>query len=136
MDDVVFQIVVPLRIFFMLFYFNSHHQLPNFEKQNLLYKQHWKVSLLGAIDVAVSIRNGDMDDGWTTARMILAGVPLSEPHLQDRLAKLANFERKSLKEGKLPISESFYVMGTADPTGLLKANEVCVILYVDYLVSC
>ncbi|XP_071911032.1 probable RNA-dependent RNA polymerase 5 isoform X1 [Coffea arabica] len=76
----------------------------------------------------VSIRNGDMDDGWTTARMILAGVPLSEPHLQDRLAKLANFERRSLKKGKLPISESFYVMGTADPTGLLKANEVCVIL--------
>lgn len=76
----------------------------------------------------VAIRNEDIDDCGTTARMLLAGVPISEPHIQDRLAKLANFERKVLKDGKLPISESFYLMGTADPTGLLNPNEVCVIL--------
>ncbi|KAL3535694.1 hypothetical protein ACH5RR_004155 [Cinchona calisaya] len=76
----------------------------------------------------VAITNREWDDGGTAARMISAGVPLNEPHLQDRLAKLANNERKSLGEGKLPVKESFYLMGTADPTGMLQANEVCVIL--------
>lgn len=101
----------------------------------LTYIQRIKVLLLDAFNVSVAIRNGESDDNGTTARMISAGVPLSGPHLQDRLAKLVNFERNSLKEGKLPISESFYLMGTVDPTGLLKANEVCVILYVGYLCS-
>ena len=63
-------------------------------------------------------------------KMILSGVPLKEPYLQYRLSELKKKAGKRLKAGKLPISESFYLMGTADPTGELKSDEVCVILYV------
>jgi RNA-dependent RNA polymerase len=41
-------------------------------------------------------------------------------------------EKKSLKGGKIPVPESYYLMGTADPTGLLESDEVCIILYVCY----
>ncbi|KAF8393438.1 hypothetical protein HHK36_021682 [Tetracentron sinense] len=37
-------------------------------------------------------------------------------------------ERKGLKGGKIPVSECYYLMGTADPTGLLSSDEVCIIL--------
>lgn len=84
---------------------------------------------------AVASINGELDDDSTALRMISAGVPLSEPHLQDRLSKLVNLERTKLKQGKLPISESFYLIGTADPTGILNSNEVCVILYVDLFIT-
>ncbi|KAI3862223.1 hypothetical protein MKW92_002363, partial [Papaver armeniacum] len=47
---------------------------------------------------------------------------------QARLSVLMRTELKSLKEGKLPMNDSYYLMGTADPTGILKPNQVCVIL--------
>lgn len=74
--------------------------------------------------------HGEIDDNFTTMRMILSGIPLNEPYLKHGLSYFANKERKGLKKGKLPISESFNLMGTADPTGLLNRDEVCVILYV------
>ncbi|KAG7641366.1 Malic enzyme N-terminal domain [Arabidopsis suecica] len=74
-----------------------------------------------------AINYGDMDD-QNTAEMILFGIPLDEPHLKDRLYILLNTEKNALKEGRLPITESYYLMGTVDPTGKLKKNEVCVIL--------
>ncbi|KAL3532522.1 hypothetical protein ACH5RR_006043 [Cinchona calisaya] len=78
----------------------------------------------------VAVNNEECDDAGSAIRMMLAGIPLTEPHLQKRLSELANTERSLLMEGKLPITESFYVMGTADPTAkrLLNPNEVCVIL--------
>lgn len=79
---------------------------------------------------AAALNHGEIDDDFTVARMILSGVPLYEPYLQYRLSELAKEERKALKGGKLPICESFYLMGTTDPTGILKSQEVCVILYV------
>jgi RNA-dependent RNA polymerase len=94
----------------------------------LFHKKHF---FYGNFVHAVAIINGEMDNDSTTARMISSGMPLSEPYLQDRLSWMVNTERTKLKEGKLPISESFYLMGTADPTGVLKNNEVCVVLYVD-----
>jgi RNA-dependent RNA polymerase len=39
-------------------------------------------------------------------------------------------EQKSPGGGKLPVPECYYLMGTADPTGILESDEVCVILYV------
>jgi len=69
----------------------------------------------------------DMEDS-ISVRMILSGVPLEDAYLQSRLAIMAQQERKGLKEGKLPISDCFYLMGTTDPTGKLRSNEVCVIL--------
>ncbi|KAE9464447.1 hypothetical protein C3L33_03610, partial [Rhododendron williamsianum] len=75
-----------------------------------------------------ALNHGEIDDDFTVARMILSGVPLNEPYLQHRLSFLAKEERKALKGGRLPIRESFYLMGTTDPTGILESHEVCVIL--------
>ncbi|XP_052180975.1 probable RNA-dependent RNA polymerase 5 [Diospyros lotus] len=76
----------------------------------------------------VALNHGEIDNEFSVARMILSGIPLNEPSLQHQLSTLANGEKKGLKTGRLPISESFYLMGTADPTGVLNADEVCVIL--------
>ncbi|XP_051223739.1 probable RNA-dependent RNA polymerase 3 isoform X1 [Lolium perenne] len=69
----------------------------------------------------------DMEDSMS-ARMLLSGVPLEDAYLQSRLATMSQLERKGIKEGKLPINDCFYLMGTTDPTGKLRPNEVCVIL--------
>uniref|UniRef100_A0A0D9UXX7 RNA-dependent RNA polymerase n=1 Tax=Leersia perrieri TaxID=77586 RepID=A0A0D9UXX7_9ORYZ len=69
----------------------------------------------------------DMEDSMSV-RMILSGIPLEESYLQFRLAIMAKQERKGIKQGKIPIDECYYLMGTTDPTGTLKPNEVCVIL--------
>ncbi|GAB4852644.1 hypothetical protein Ancab_016859 [Ancistrocladus abbreviatus] len=76
----------------------------------------------------VALDHGEIDDDFTVTRMILSGIPLDEPFLQYRLSIFAKEERKSLKAGKLPITDSFYVMGTADPTGTMNSDEVCVIV--------
>ncbi|KAL9362556.1 hypothetical protein Peur_045341 [Populus x canadensis] len=75
----------------------------------------------------VALNYGDMDDN-IVATMIGCGIPLEEPYLQHRLSILMKEEKKSLKGGKLPVPESYYLMGTADPTGLLESDEVCIIL--------
>ncbi|KAK4391719.1 putative RNA-dependent RNA polymerase 5 [Sesamum angolense] len=69
-----------------------------------------------------------LEVGLVARRMISSGIPLSEPYLQHCLSSLESGEKIKLKQGKLPVSESFYLMGTADPTGVLKNHEVCVIL--------
>ncbi|KAL6838695.1 hypothetical protein ACP4OV_031409 [Aristida adscensionis] len=69
----------------------------------------------------------NMEDSMSE-RMIHSGIPLEEPYLRSRLNFMAKQERTGLKEGKLPIDECYYLMGTTDPTGTLKPNEVCVIL--------
>ncbi|XP_024015999.1 probable RNA-dependent RNA polymerase 5 isoform X2 [Eutrema salsugineum] len=74
-----------------------------------------------------ALNHGDMDD-QNAAQMILVGIPLDEPHLKDRLSILSNIEKNDLKAGRLPVTESYYLMGTVDPTGELKEDEVCVIL--------
>ncbi|XP_060180077.1 probable RNA-dependent RNA polymerase 3 isoform X2 [Lycium barbarum] len=79
-----------------------------------------------ALKVAINYR--EMDDDCLSARMISSGIPPNEPHLHARLSRLAKIERTKLRGGKLPISDSFYLMGTADPTGVLESNEVSVIL--------
>ncbi|KAL0885518.1 hypothetical protein Bca101_009501 [Brassica carinata] len=70
---------------------------------------------------------GDMDE-YNALQMIMSGIPLDEPHLKDHLSILLNTEKNDLKAGKLLVTESYYLMGTVDPTGKLKQNEVCVIL--------
>lgn len=74
--------------------------------------------------------NWDYSDELIAAKMVGSGIPLDEPFLQRRLLHIVKEEMKSPKGGKLPVSDCFYVMGTADPTGTLNSNEVCVILYV------
>ena len=69
-------------------------------------------------------------DEFNALRMIMLGMPLDEPHLKDQLSILLKTQRNDLKAGKLHVTESYYLMGTVDPTGKLKQNEVCVILYM------
>ncbi|GAA0175016.1 RNA metabolism protein [Lithospermum erythrorhizon] len=78
--------------------------------------------------VRVAMNHGESDDSFTSARMLSVGIPLDEPYLQFRLCQLANEEKKKFRGGKIPISESYYLMGTSDPTDTLNSDEVCVIL--------
>ncbi|KAJ9538781.1 hypothetical protein OSB04_031514 [Centaurea solstitialis] len=87
-----------------------------------------KVSSSMRAAVRVGLTYGQMDDSATSVAMIGCGIPLDEPYLKYRLSILANEERKGLRNGKIPINESFYLIGTADPTGTLNSDEVCVIL--------
>ncbi|XP_052164818.1 probable RNA-dependent RNA polymerase 4 isoform X1 [Oryza glaberrima] len=75
----------------------------------------------------IAFSYADMEDSMS-ARMILSGIPLEESYLQHRLDFMAQQERKGIKQGKIPIDECYYLMGTTDPTGTLRPNEVCVIL--------
>ncbi|XP_065849771.1 probable RNA-dependent RNA polymerase 5 [Euphorbia lathyris] len=75
----------------------------------------------------VAINHGEMD-AFIAVNMILSGIPLEDSYLQCNLRKWMDEEKKSLKGGKLPLLESYYVMGTTDPTGLLESDEVCIIL--------
>ncbi|KAG6490110.1 hypothetical protein ZIOFF_051392 [Zingiber officinale] len=85
------------------------------------------LTFLLRVSFSVSLKYGDMDD-FLVSRMILCGIPLEEPYMQFRLSVLMKEERKGLKAGKLPVTDCYYLMGTVDPTGLLKPNEVCVVL--------
>ncbi|KAL3625439.1 hypothetical protein CASFOL_030893 [Castilleja foliolosa] len=76
----------------------------------------------------VASNNEGLDFGFVAQRMICAGIPLNEPYLQLCLSNLENREKTKLKEGKILVTDSFYLMGTADPTGVLNYDEVCVIL--------
>ncbi|XP_022017928.1 probable RNA-dependent RNA polymerase 3 isoform X2 [Helianthus annuus] len=87
-----------------------------------------KVSSSMRAAVRVGLNYGQMDDSSTSVAMIGCGIPLEEPYLQFRLSIMANEERKALRSGKIPVNESYYVIGTADPTGTLNSDEVCVIL--------
>ncbi|KAF8705693.1 hypothetical protein HU200_030888 [Digitaria exilis] len=75
----------------------------------------------------VALNHADMDD-LTSARMILAGIqPEDEAFLQYQLDIMTKEERKGFQEGKIPIDDCCYLMGTTDPTGTLKPDQVCVI---------
>lgn len=67
-------------------------------------------------------------DNSISAQMILSGISIEEPYLQSRLEIMAKEEMRGLRHGKIPIDDSFFLMGTTDPTGSLKSNEVYVIL--------
>ncbi|XP_047974429.1 probable RNA-dependent RNA polymerase 5 [Salvia hispanica] len=79
-----------------------------------------------------ALRVASLHDDWALGfiaqRMICSAVPLDEPFLQHCLVTLESSERTKLKEGRIPVNESFYLMGTADPTGVLHNDQVCVIL--------
>lgn len=75
----------------------------------------------------VALMYGNMDD-FLPARMILSGIPLDDPYLQSRLSVMMREEWNNLKAGKIPVSDSYNLMGTADPAGTLEQNEVCIIL--------
>jgi len=76
---------------------------------------------------AVALNHADMDD-LMSARMILAGIqPKDEAFLQYQLGLMTKKERKGFQQGKIPIDDCYYLMGTTDPTGTLKPDQVCII---------
>ncbi|KAK8523190.1 hypothetical protein V6N12_047719 [Hibiscus sabdariffa] len=75
----------------------------------------------------VALNRGGMDE-LGVAKMILSGIPLDESFLQYRMSVMLNEDRKNLLGGKLPITESYYLMGTVDPSKTLKSGEVSIIL--------
>ncbi|GLT51696.1 hypothetical protein SLA2020_250890 [Shorea laevis] len=75
----------------------------------------------------VSLNCGSMDD-LSTARMILSGIPLDETSVQNESFVMSKEEKKGLQGGKIPVNDCYYLMGTADPTGILEKGEVCIIL--------
>lgn len=80
---------------------------------------------------SVAEKYGEIDDDFLGATMIRLGIPLEESYLQYRLSSLLKLEENNkLSKGRIYIPDSYVLMGTADPTGILERDEVCVILYV------
>ncbi|KAJ3702282.1 hypothetical protein LUZ61_005987 [Rhynchospora tenuis] len=93
-------------------------------------------SALEEIETCVTDRNvaikvvknhSELDDYDLLLTMLDAGVPLCEPYLQYRLKDIITEKYKVLQEGKIPISNTYFLRGTADPTGTLSLNQVCVV---------
>ncbi|XP_021807143.1 probable RNA-dependent RNA polymerase 3 [Prunus avium] len=76
----------------------------------------------------VAYNHGEMDDDFSSVKMILSGIPLEESYLQYRLSILKKAEKNSLRRGKICSAQSYMLMGTTDPTGILEKDEVAVIL--------
>ncbi|XP_011093632.1 probable RNA-dependent RNA polymerase 5 isoform X1 [Sesamum indicum] len=76
----------------------------------------------------VASNHDGLDFGYLAQLMISCGIPLNEPYLNHCLCNLKKDERAKLRKGKVPVGESFYLMGTADPTGVLEYDQVCVVL--------
>lgn len=70
----------------------------------------------------------NLDGDHVCLRMLSCGIPLHEPLLKHRLKYFMQMEIKKFKEGKVALEDSYYLMGTADPTGKLGPNQVCIIL--------
>ncbi|KAM7260355.1 hypothetical protein ACFE04_016096 [Oxalis oulophora] len=75
----------------------------------------------------VALNNRQLDD-HLAVHMVARGIPLDEPCLSNYLSIFNNNEKKNLRQGKIPIPECFYLMGTVDPTGKLNHDQVCIIL--------
>ncbi|CAM6095349.1 unnamed protein product [Calypogeia fissa] len=62
----------------------------------------------------------------TTRHMLRAGIPMNDPGLHQNLVYIIKNKFKNFAIGRVPLDGTFYVMGTADPTGTLKSNEVAI----------
>lgn len=69
-----------------------------------------------------------LDEDHECVRMLSCGIPLHEPFLQHRLKIFMRTEIQKFKEGKVLLEDSYLLMGTADPTGKLEPDQVCIIL--------
>jgi RNA-dependent RNA polymerase len=71
----------------------------------------------------------DYDVGDQTMRMIMANIPMNNPQMQKNLKKITQDKITLLRKGCVPLPESYYLMGTSDPTKerILKSNEVAIV---------
>ena len=74
-------------------------------------------------------RSPDYDVGDQTLRMIMANIPMNNPQMQKNLKKLTQDKITLLRKGCVPLPDSYYLMGTSDPTKekILKPSEVAIV---------
>jgi RNA-dependent RNA polymerase len=70
-----------------------------------------------------------MDLVQSTLQMLRSGIPMEEPGLRTNLLNLLTLMNKwdDLKKGKVPLENTFYLVGVPDPTGTLEKNEVVIL---------
>lgn len=66
-------------------------------------------------------------------RMLLADLEVTEPFIQKTLTDFCNSQLISLSKGRIPVKDTFYLKGCADPTGVLKPDEVVILMQVSAL---
>jgi len=61
--------------------------------------------------------------------MLMAGLkPGKEPFLQKILLEMVKSKLQGYSLGKVQVPKTAYLMGCADPTGLLERNQVAILL--------
>jgi hypothetical protein len=60
--------------------------------------------------------------------MLMAGISLDEPYLKKTLFDLSKSQLQELSTGRVTIPDCYNLMGCADPTGMLKRNQVVIVL--------
>jgi RNA-dependent RNA polymerase len=61
--------------------------------------------------------------------MLLSGLePSQEPFLQKVISEMVKSDLKNYSSGKVPVPDAAYLMGCADPTGLLERNQVAILV--------
>ena len=75
-------------------------------------------------------RNRDSHhNGKLALEMISIGLqPSQEPFLQKVISEMVKSELQRYSLGKVPVSQTAYLMGCADPTGRLERNQVAILL--------
>ncbi|CAM6081635.1 unnamed protein product [Calypogeia fissa] len=70
----------------------------------------------------------DWNTEWAklARRMLLAGIPPKEPFLQKTIMELRKDLLQDYRKGKVPLPDSCYLYGTADPSGTLEPNQVAI----------
>ena len=80
--------------------------------------------------LVVAARNIDFHhSGQLACEMLLSGLePSQEPFLQKVISEMIKYELKNYSLGKVPVRDTAYLMGCADPTGRLERNQVVIIM--------
>ncbi|KAG0562111.1 hypothetical protein KC19_9G119100 [Ceratodon purpureus] len=80
--------------------------------------------------LTVAARNIDFHhSGQLACEMLLSGLePSQEPFLQKVISEMIKYELKNYSLGKVPVRDTAYLMGCADPTGRLERNQVVIIM--------
>lgn len=61
--------------------------------------------------------------------MLLSGLePSKEPFLQKVISEMVKCDLQKYSLGKVPVPDTAYLMGCADPTGLLEKNQVAILV--------
>ncbi|KAJ7549834.1 hypothetical protein O6H91_07G071300 [Diphasiastrum complanatum] len=73
-------------------------------------------------------RSGDFAETCEIALRMVFSVSMKDAYLQKLLWDLSKSRLQELKKARIPVRDTFNLMGCADPTGMLKRNQVAIIL--------